>query len=36
MLQRNFGNSSLTVSDLGFGPGHVGLDDVSAAAAAAG
>lgn len=29
MLQRNFGNSSLTVSALGFGAGHIGYDDVS-------
>lgn len=29
MLQRNFGNSSLSVSALGFGAGHIGYDDVS-------
>ncbi|MDV8149982.1 aldo/keto reductase [Arthrobacter sp. B10-11] len=29
MLQRNFGNSALTVSALGFGAGHIGYDDVS-------
>jgi len=29
MLQRNFGDSALTVSALGFGAGHIGYDDVS-------
>lgn len=29
MLQRNFGNSTLTVSALGFGAGHIGYDDVT-------
>ncbi|MFF1381965.1 aldo/keto reductase [Arthrobacter sp. NPDC058288] len=29
MLQRNFGNSTLNVSALGFGAGHIGYDDVS-------
>jgi aryl-alcohol dehydrogenase-like predicted oxidoreductase len=29
MLQRNFGDTALTVSALGFGAGHIGYDDVS-------